>query len=135
MFVNPFGGSRSASKIFIDHVRPLLEDADIQFTLQGLNFIFFPFQIMDKYVARSWIRMWWFILFQNLFLWIEFAETQYQLHAKEIAKTLDLSKYDGVVCVSGDGILVEVGCLRLLSYVHILKSPIISIFTLAIKLS
>lgn len=36
------------------------------------------------------------------------SETGYQLHAKEIARTIDLSKYDGIVCVSGDGILVEV---------------------------
>ncbi|RWR93600.1 Diacylglycerol kinase [Cinnamomum micranthum f. kanehirae] len=35
-------------------------------------------------------------------------ETQYQLHAKEIVNSLDLSKYDGIVCVSGDGVLVEV---------------------------
>ncbi|XP_009376260.2 sphingosine kinase 1 isoform X1 [Pyrus x bretschneideri] len=69
VFVNPFGGSKSASKIYVDHVKPLFEDAGIQFTLQ---------------------------------------ETQYQLHAKEVVKTLDLSKYDGIVCVSGDGILVEV---------------------------
>lgn len=35
VFVNPFGGSKSASKIYLDSVKPLLEDADIQFTLQG----------------------------------------------------------------------------------------------------
>ncbi|PON70961.1 Diacylglycerol kinase, catalytic domain containing protein [Parasponia andersonii] len=69
VFVNPFGGNKSASKIFLDQVRPLLEDAEVQFTLQ---------------------------------------ETEYQLHAKEVAKTLDLPKYDGIACVSGDGILVEV---------------------------
>ena len=36
------------------------------------------------------------------------AETQFQQHAKEMAKTIDLSGYDGIVCVSGDGILLEV---------------------------
>ncbi|XP_074568766.1 sphingosine kinase 2-like isoform X2 [Curcuma longa] len=35
-------------------------------------------------------------------------ETKHQLHAQEIAKTMDLLKYDGIVCVSGDGVLVEV---------------------------
>ncbi|KAM3384966.1 hypothetical protein ACQJBY_009111 [Aegilops geniculata] len=35
-------------------------------------------------------------------------ETNYRLHAQEIAGSLDLKKYDGIVCVSGDGILVEV---------------------------
>ncbi|EEF49800.1 D-erythro-sphingosine kinase, putative [Ricinus communis] len=35
VFVNPFGGKTSASKIFLDVVKPLLEDADVQITLQG----------------------------------------------------------------------------------------------------
>ncbi|KAL6990981.1 Sphingosine kinase 1 [Sarracenia purpurea var. burkii] len=69
IFVNPFGGKKSASKIFLDDVKPLLEDANVEFTVQ---------------------------------------ETKYQLHAKEVVHTLDLSQYDGIVCVSGDGILVEV---------------------------
>ncbi|KAK4271532.1 hypothetical protein QN277_020216 [Acacia crassicarpa] len=69
IFVNPFGGKKAATKIFLQHVKPLLDDAEIQITLQ---------------------------------------ETKHQLHAKEVARTLDISKYDGIVCVSGDGILVEV---------------------------
>ncbi|KAI4299290.1 hypothetical protein L6164_032762 [Bauhinia variegata] len=69
IFINPFGGKRIAAKIFVNHVKPLLEAAEIQFTVE---------------------------------------ETKSQLHAKEVARTLDLSKYDGIVCVSGDGILVEV---------------------------
>ncbi|XP_050214395.1 sphingosine kinase 1 isoform X2 [Mercurialis annua] len=69
IFVNPFGGKKSASKIFVDDVKPLLEDADVQITVQ---------------------------------------ETKHQLHAKEVTRGLDLSKYDGIVCVSGDGVLVEV---------------------------
>lgn len=36
------------------------------------------------------------------------SETKHQLHAKEVARSLDITKYDGIVCVSGDGILVEV---------------------------
>lgn len=36
------------------------------------------------------------------------SETNYRLHAQEIAGSLDLRKYDGIICVSGDGILVEV---------------------------
>ncbi|KAJ7968468.1 sphingosine kinase 1 [Quillaja saponaria] len=69
IFLNPYGGKKAAAKIFLDHVKPLLEDAEIQITVQ---------------------------------------ETKHQLHAKEVAYALDLSKYDGIVCVSGDGILVEV---------------------------
>lgn len=69
IFVNPFGGKKSALKIYFDVVKPLLEDADVQITVQ---------------------------------------ETKYQLHAKEVVSAMDLTKYDGIVCVSGDGILVEV---------------------------
>lgn len=69
IFMNPFGGKRSAPKIFLEDVKPFLDDADVQYTV---------------------------------------LDTKYQLHAKEVAKTLDLSASDGIVCVSGDGILVEV---------------------------
>ncbi|KAL9669799.1 hypothetical protein QQ045_007348 [Rhodiola kirilowii] len=69
VFLNPFGGKKSATKIYVDEVRPILEDAGVQIHLE---------------------------------------ETKYQLHAKSVAKSMDLSLYDGIVCVSGDGILVEV---------------------------
>ncbi|KAK7302698.1 hypothetical protein RJT34_13594 [Clitoria ternatea] len=69
VFVNPFGGKKSAAKVFAEHVKPLFDDAQIELTIQ---------------------------------------ETKHQLHAKEVAQSLDISKYDGIVCVSGDGILVEV---------------------------
>uniref|UniRef100_A0A7N0V086 sphingosine kinase n=1 Tax=Kalanchoe fedtschenkoi TaxID=63787 RepID=A0A7N0V086_KALFE len=69
VFLNPFGGKKSAAKIYADEVKPILEDAGVQIQLQ---------------------------------------ETRYQLHAKSVAKSMDLSLYDGIVCVSGDGILVEV---------------------------
>ncbi|OMO76548.1 hypothetical protein CCACVL1_15577 [Corchorus capsularis] len=87
IFVNPYGGKKSATKIFSEEVKPFLEDADIQITL---------------------------------------IETKHQLHAKEVAKTLDLSKYDGVVCVSGDGILGEVvnGLLEREDWAAAIKMPI-----------
>ncbi|KAL1560170.1 sphingosine kinase [Salvia divinorum] len=69
IFVNPYGGKKSASKIFQNDVKPLLDDASVEYTVQ---------------------------------------ETKHQLHAKEVVQTLDLEKFDGIVCVSGDGILVEV---------------------------
>ncbi|XP_041994914.1 sphingosine kinase 1-like [Salvia splendens] len=69
VFVNPYGGKKSASKIFQNDVKPLLDDASVEYTVQ---------------------------------------ETKHQLHAKEVVQTLDLAKFDGIVCVSGDGVLVEV---------------------------
>ncbi|KAG9452754.1 hypothetical protein H6P81_005658 [Aristolochia fimbriata] len=85
--VNPFGGSKSALKIFHKEVHPMLVAADVQFTLQ---------------------------------------ETHHQLHAKSLAHSLDLSKYDGIVCVSGDGVLVEVvnGLLQREDWAAAIKMPI-----------
>ncbi|GMI93381.1 sphingosine kinase 1 [Hibiscus trionum] len=87
VFVNPFGGKKSATKVFSEDVKPYLEDADIHITL---------------------------------------IETKHQLHAKEVAKSMDLSKYDGIVCVSGDGILVEVvnGLLEREDWSAAIKMPI-----------
>ncbi|XP_060189524.1 sphingosine kinase 1-like isoform X2 [Lycium barbarum] len=87
VFVNPYGGKKSASKIFIDSVKPLLDDANIDYTVQ---------------------------------------ETKHQLHAKEVAKSLDILRYDGVVCVSGDGILVEVvnGLLEREDWDSAIKMPL-----------
>ncbi|ESQ55222.1 hypothetical protein EUTSA_v10025046mg [Eutrema salsugineum] len=87
VFVNPFGGKKSARKVFAKEVKPLLEDADVE---------------------------------------LDVRETKYQLHAKEIAKSMDLSKYDGIVCVSGDGVLVEVvnGMLERADWRKAVKLPI-----------
>ncbi|KAK8524424.1 hypothetical protein V6N13_015446 [Hibiscus sabdariffa] len=87
IFVNPYGGKKSATKVFSKDVKPFLEDADIHITL---------------------------------------IETKHQLHAKEVAKSMDLSKYDGIVCVSGDGILVEVvnGLLEREDWSAAIKMPI-----------
>ncbi|KAL5096595.1 hypothetical protein RYX36_000922 [Vicia faba] len=87
VFVNPFGGKKSAVKIFAEQVKPLFVDAQIQLTIQ---------------------------------------ETKHQLHAKEIACSLDIKKYDGIVCVSGDGILVEVvnGLLQREDWNTAIKMPL-----------
>ncbi|XP_057739198.1 sphingosine kinase 1-like [Arachis stenosperma] len=87
VLVNPFGGKKSAKKVFWKKVSPLLSDAQIELTVQ---------------------------------------ETQHQLHAKELARSLDLSQYDGIVCVSGDGILVEVvnGLLEREDWQTAIKIPI-----------
>ncbi|XP_047069905.1 sphingosine kinase 1-like [Lolium rigidum] len=53
-------------------------------------------------------------------------ETTHRLHAQEIAHSLDLQKYDGIICVSGDGILVEVvnGLLQRDDWSTAIKVPV-----------
>ncbi|KAK8953691.1 Sphingosine kinase 2 [Platanthera guangdongensis] len=53
-------------------------------------------------------------------------ETEYHLHAQELSNKLDLLKYDGIVCVSGDGVLVEVlnGLLQREDWATAIKVPL-----------
>ncbi|XP_062187759.1 sphingosine kinase 1-like [Phragmites australis] len=53
-------------------------------------------------------------------------ETNHRLHAQEISRSLDLRKYDGIICVSGDGVLVEVvnGLLQRKDWETAIKVPL-----------
>ena len=113
VFVNPFGGKKSASKIFVDHVKPLFDDADVHITLHGLDSL--KKKLCSLIINFSKLLDCFSCFFEFFLPLIHLSETQYQLHAKEVASSLDLSKYDGIVCVSGDGILVEVGLLCLIA--------------------
>lgn len=65
-------------------------------------------------------------LFEAAGVSITVQETKYQGHAREVASSLDLAKYDGIVCVSGDGVLVEVvnGILQRTDWEEAIKMPI-----------
>lgn len=41
-----------------------------------------------------------------MFVW--FSKTEYAGHAREIARTLRLDEWNGIVIVSGDGLIFEV---------------------------
>uniref|UniRef100_A0A803LPM9 DAGKc domain-containing protein n=1 Tax=Chenopodium quinoa TaxID=63459 RepID=A0A803LPM9_CHEQI len=72
--------------------------------------------------SQEYLQLW----FQKLREFLDSLETKYQLHAKELAYGLDLTEYDGVICVSGDGILVEVvnGLLQRHDWDTAIKMPI-----------
>ncbi|RVX08568.1 Sphingosine kinase 1 [Vitis vinifera] len=78
----------------------------------------FVFEIASADSHRLWC--------QKLREYIDSLETKHQLHAKAVTQTLDLSKYDGLICVSGDGILVEVvnGLLERDDWDSAIKMPI-----------
>ncbi|KAG0539677.1 hypothetical protein BDA96_03G342300 [Sorghum bicolor] len=65
-------------------------------------------------------------LFEAAGVSITLQETEYQGHAREVVYSLDLAEYDGVVCVSGDGVLVEVvnGILQRTDWEEAIKVPI-----------
>jgi sphingosine kinase len=53
-------------------------------------------------------------------------------HAKELANSMDLSQFDGIVCVSGDEVLVEVKKTDLKSNPR--KTPLITVRKITIFL-
>jgi sphingosine kinase len=69
IFVNPFGGTKKAERIFDGCVAPLLEQFGVRY---------------------------------------ERVTTARQGHAEEAVRKVDLSKIDGIVSVSGDGLLSEI---------------------------
>ncbi|XBI29431.1 hypothetical protein VPH35_053417 [Triticum aestivum] len=87
VLINPYGGKRRASKIYEAEIKPLLEAAGVEVTMQ---------------------------------------ETRYRGHAREVASSLDRARYDGIVCVSGDGVLVELvnGILQRSDWEEAIKMPI-----------
>ncbi|KAL2652375.1 hypothetical protein R1flu_020503 [Riccia fluitans] len=65
-------------------------------------------------------------LFKKAGIDVTVRETQFHRHAKELAKSIVLSEYDGVVCVSGDGVLTEVlnGLLERPDWEQAIKMPL-----------
>ncbi|GJW35703.1 ATP-NAD kinase-like domain-containing protein [Tanacetum coccineum] len=53
VFLNPYGGKKSASKIFSNDVKPLLEDANIEFTMQESKYRFISVLILTDPNLRS----------------------------------------------------------------------------------
>nr|BAK06536.1 predicted protein [Hordeum vulgare subsp. vulgare] len=65
-------------------------------------------------------------LFEAAGVQVTTQETRYRGHAREVASSLDLARYDGIVCVSGDGVLVELvnGILQRSDWEEAIKMPI-----------
>jgi hypothetical protein len=93
VFVNPFGGTGLGRKVW-KQVRPMFLVANIDLHLVGTTaFLTEPYNHS--------------LLINQLPLTRTSAETKYAGHAGEVAASLDIEKYDGIVTISGDGLLHE----------------------------
>lgn len=95
----------------------------VYFTRWVLGFFFFFLPSVVHELEKVFKYMWFLCLG---LLW--YLETKYQLHAKEVVQSLDLAKYDGIVCVSGDGILVEVGWSFIVAYLLMLAFSFMKLY-------
>lgn len=92
IFINPFGGQGSAKNIFEKNIKPMLNDANVDFDTKITGMFCFICFILLK---LTWI--------DNLLY------LAHKGHAQEIIENMnDLKKYDCIVCCSGDGIVNEV---------------------------
>jgi hypothetical protein len=58
VLVNPFGGKRCANKIYEAEVKPMLEAADVEITMQGFStqmriFQYMIFSVFPKFLANA----------------------------------------------------------------------------------
>eukprot|EP00850_Spirogloea_muscicola_P019417 SM000190S04853 [mRNA] locus=s190:14377:17891:- [translate_table: standard] len=100
VILNPKGGQGKAKQIFKKDVEPLFQAANIDYTIQGMA--------------------------SPLSTYLGMIACLYHRHAKELAEELEVEAYDGIVCVSGDGIPVEVvnGLLQRGDWERAIKIPI-----------
>jgi hypothetical protein len=96
VFVNPFGGTGLGRKVW-KQVRPMFLVANINLHLVGtIAFLTEPYNVASHP-----------LLIKQPSLTRASAETKYAGHAGEVAASLDIEKYDGIVTISGDGLLHE----------------------------
>lgn len=103
LLVNPFGGRGLAWQWCKNHVLPIISEAGLSFNI---------IQTGKAPGGRAWQgklggpeRLGWQTPPQlNLPIPLE-----RQNHARELVQSLNLSEWDGIVTVSGDGLLYEVG--------------------------
>lgn len=103
LLVNPFGGRGLAWQLCKNHVLPMISEAGLSFNLiqtgkggvrtegEGLGPI-------SRVLGRG-----------RACLTSRFPTSERQNHARELVQGLSLSEWDGIVTVSGDGLLYEVG--------------------------
>ncbi|KAG0496231.1 hypothetical protein HPP92_000922 [Vanilla planifolia] len=82
--------------------------------------------VMKEFVLEMPTEMVAEIWSQRLQGCIDSLETEYQLHSQELAYKLDILMYDGIACISGDGVLVEVvnGLLQREDWETAIKVPL-----------
>lgn len=103
LLVNPFGGRGLAWQLCKNHVLPMISEAGLSFNLiqtgkggvrmEGAGLVL---NSCIPVGGRACLTSW-------------FPTLERQNHARELVQGLSLSEWDGIVTVSGDGLLYEVG--------------------------
>eukprot|EP00850_Spirogloea_muscicola_P002746 SM000010S04384 [mRNA] locus=s10:1248142:1251662:+ [translate_table: standard] len=134
VILNPEGGQGKARQIFKKDVEPLFQAANIDYTIQGIA------SPLSTYPGHDCLPCEMAVTFLTIITSHltsdqvstncerldsqKAPETQYHRHAKELAEELELEAYDGIVCVSGDGIPVEV-LIATVKSLNMYKEPVI----------
>ena len=96
ILINPAGGKGNAESLFRKHVQPMFEMAEIKST------------VIVTGVSKS--------ILCNAHWIITVFSVERRNHAREVVKGYDLSSIDGIVIVSGDGLVHEVYYIFICEY-------------------
>lgn len=98
LLINPFGGRGLAWQWCKNHVLPMISEAGLSFNLiqTGKGGIRVDGDGLGGGCGTGCLTSW-------------FPTLERQNHARELVQGLSLSEWDGIVTVSGDGLLYEVG--------------------------
>lgn len=99
ILVNPFGGRGLAWQRCMDHVVPMISEAGLSFNLIQTGMVEGDTPGSSGGVWRDEEASWLTFIFVHL---------ERQNHARELVQGLSLSEWEGIVTVSGDGLLYEV---------------------------
>ncbi|KAI5108665.1 sphingosine kinase 1 [Silurus meridionalis] len=119
VLINPQSGKGQAQALFNNHVQRMLQEADITYTLQitgsvcadvrrPCRFLVLINPQSGKGQAQALFNNHVQRMLQEADITYTLQITERQNHARELVREADLSQWDAVVIMSGDGLLFEV---------------------------
>lgn len=99
LLVNPFSGRGQAMQLCQTHILPMIREANISYNLIQTG------NKSQHYTAKTRMFIW-----MKITCWLINDSLERQNHARELIREISLPEWDGIIIVSGDGLLHEVDC-------------------------
>ncbi|KAG8140528.1 hypothetical protein E2320_003206 [Naja naja] len=106
LLLNPFGGKGNALQWCQNHILPMITEADISFNLiqtEDKSQLSAGDQTLKRLSGQKTE-----LELSYLILCLSLSSPERQNHARELVQSISLDEWDGIVAISGDGLLHEV---------------------------
>lgn len=101
LILNPYGGRGNSLQQCHTHILPMITEADISYNLVQTGAILYNANCV------FFLCNYWFCHLTN-YITSFLLLPERQNHARELVQTINLKEWDGIVVISGDGVLFEV---------------------------